>query len=162
MTNIRPLNPAGRERTAEELVALLHALGLAAVVRDPHSAQVLAASPSAETAILKSKPSLVNVVSTQVGGHEIRVEALRTRDEAAWELTPRQQQVAGALVEGLSNEAIGHRYGISPHTVRRHVEEILRRLGVPNRKEAATELRRRQLAGTLAERPPDGSATARD
>lgn len=153
---------AEREQTATDLVRLLHALGLSAIVRDPESAEVLAASPSAESVILKSRPTLVNVVSARLGPHVVRVEALRPRGPESWELTGRQRDVAQGLLDGLHNEGIAKRLRISVHTVRRHVEEILRRLGAADRREALTELRRRGWTGTAAERPRDGGATSED
>lgn len=56
-------------------------------------------------------------------------------------LTRRQREVATLLLEGLPNRAIAQRLGISLHTVRRHVESVLSRLGVPTRGSAALLLR---------------------
>ncbi len=156
-----PKPPHPRAEAAADLVALLHRLGLAALVRDPQTADVLAASPAAEEAILGAEPGLVSVVSARVGGHDVRVEALRTGRNDRHLLTPRQREVADALMEGRTNVEIGKRFEISEHTVRRHVEEILRRLGVANRRAAAEELRRRHQAGTLAGRLQDEGGTAR-
>ena len=52
-------------------------------------------------------------------------------------LTPRQWQVLALLREGLSNEQIALRLGISLDGVKFHVSEILGKLGVANRNEAA-------------------------
>ena len=52
-------------------------------------------------------------------------------------LTPRQWQVLALLREGLSNEQIALRLGISIDGVKFHVSEILGKLGVQNRNEAA-------------------------
>lgn len=52
-------------------------------------------------------------------------------------LTPRQWQVLLLLREGLSNEQIALRLGISLDGVKFHVSEILGKLGVSNRNEAA-------------------------
>jgi DNA-binding CsgD family transcriptional regulator len=51
-------------------------------------------------------------------------------------LTPREQQVLQLIREGLSNEAIGRRLGISRAGVKYHVSEILSKLQVANREEA--------------------------
>ncbi len=130
---------------ARDLVALLNRLGLACVVREPQSASVLASSPSAEARILASDPSRVSIAMARIAGLAVRVEAVPiATDPGMVSLTPRQAQVADLLEDGLRNHEIGERLGISPHTVRRHVEEILRRLGVANRTEAASDLRRRR------------------
>ncbi len=52
-------------------------------------------------------------------------------------LTPRQWQVLALLREGLSNEQIALRLGISLDGVKFHVSEILGKLGVGSRNEAA-------------------------
>ena len=50
-------------------------------------------------------------------------------------LTPREQEVLGLLAEGLSNEEIAERLVISRHTVARHRENLMRKLGLHNRSE---------------------------
>jgi DNA-binding NarL/FixJ family response regulator len=62
-------------------------------------------------------------------------------------LTPRQREVLAALAAGLSNKAIGRRFGLSDKTVKVHVGAILRALGVANRTQAA------QAAHRLGIRP---------
>ena len=52
-------------------------------------------------------------------------------------LTPRQVEILGLLVEGLSNAGISARLHISPKTVDHHVSAILSRLDVHSREQAA-------------------------
>jgi DNA-binding CsgD family transcriptional regulator len=52
-------------------------------------------------------------------------------------LTPRQWEVLALLREGLSKEQIALRLGISVDGVKFHVSEILSKLGVSSRNEAA-------------------------
>jgi DNA-binding NarL/FixJ family response regulator len=57
-------------------------------------------------------------------------------------LTVREQDVLRLLAEGLRNDAIGHRLGISGETVRTHVQKACQRLGASTRTQAvATALR---------------------
>lgn len=66
--------------------------------------------------------------------------ALRTARPAATVLdvlTDRQRQVLAALAEGKTNAQIALELGSRPGTVRKHVENILRRLGTPTRTAAA-------------------------
>jgi two-component system nitrate/nitrite response regulator NarL len=58
-------------------------------------------------------------------------------------LTPRQQDVLGGLVIGLSNKAIARELGIAEGTVKQHVHAIYRELGVDSRTEAVYLLARR-------------------
>ena len=52
-------------------------------------------------------------------------------------LTDRQQRILGLIGQGLSNRQIGARLGIAEKTVKNHVTELLRRLGLSSRTEAA-------------------------
>lgn len=64
---------------------------------------------------------------------------------AGSELTEREQAVLTILVEGRSNAAIGRALGITESTVKAHVNNILGKLGVRQRTEAAAVAVRRGL-----------------
>ncbi|WP_228039099.1 response regulator transcription factor [Nostoc sp. LEGE 12450] len=53
-------------------------------------------------------------------------------------LSKRQEEVLALLALGLSNDAIAQRMKLSPSTIRHHVSQVLNKLGVTNRTEAAT------------------------
>ena len=53
-------------------------------------------------------------------------------------LSPRERQVLALLGRGWSNRQIGNELYISPHTVRTHVQNILEKLELHSRLEAAT------------------------
>lgn len=57
-------------------------------------------------------------------------------------VTRRQAQIALLAAEGLSNQAIGERLGVSHHTVRHHLEQVFDRLGVNTRRSMALRLLR--------------------
>jgi DNA-binding NarL/FixJ family response regulator len=62
-------------------------------------------------------------------------------------LTPRELDVIDAIGTGLGNKAIARELGISLHTVKFHIESLLRKLGARTRAEAvakAMERRRKQ------------------
>jgi DNA-binding NarL/FixJ family response regulator len=59
------------------------------------------------------------------------------RGDHAEGLTERQLQVLGLVAIGMTNAEIATRLGLSERTARKHVEDILRRLCVPNRVAAA-------------------------
>lgn len=69
---------------------------------------------------------------------EIREEkdALGPDLAAELQITPREAEVANLLARGLSDQLIAERLTISPHTVKRHVEQIYAKLGVGSRWEA--------------------------
>lgn len=60
-------------------------------------------------------------------------------------LTPREIEVLAALSDGLSNKAAARRLGISPHTVKFHIESLFRKLGAASRAEAVAKGLKRQI-----------------
>lgn len=75
--------------------------------------------------------------------------ARRWRQEmgARWErLTEREREVALLIAAGKSNKEIAEALTISEHTVETHVGNILRKLGVASRTEAAVWLWEHDLA----------------
>lgn len=68
------------------------------------------------------------------------------------ELSPRELEVLELVAEGLSNAEIAARFVISEHTVKRHVANILRKLGVRSRTAAASLAVRSDLQGPSRDR----------
>jgi DNA-binding NarL/FixJ family response regulator len=54
-------------------------------------------------------------------------------------LTPRELEVLRLLAEGLTNQGLGARLGISEHTAKFHVSAVLGKLGAQSRAEAVTQ-----------------------
>lgn len=71
---------------------------------------------------------------------EAKDEALTLRDrdlaQRAAQLTPQQHRVLSLLAEGMANKLIAYEMQISEPTVKAHVTEILRKLGVTSRTQA--------------------------
>jgi len=63
------------------------------------------------------------------------------------DLTPRERDVLGRLVRGLSNKQIAAELALQPGTVRIHVSNILAKLGAENRTEAAHIAQSNGVAG---------------
>lgn len=142
-------------RVARELAAMLQTLGVHALVRDAESNAVLATTPGAPERILLLPSSLLRVSSCEVSGYRLIVESPEPAAiPSAHDLTPRQATITELVAQGYRNREIAERLGLSPHTVRRHVEAVLRRLGVRNRAAAAAVLHAtREQTGDLAPRP---------
>ena len=66
-------------------------------------------------------------------------------EEALILLTPREIEVLTALGNGLSNKETARRLGVSPHTVKFHIESLFRKLGVSSRAEAVVKGLKRQI-----------------
>jgi DNA-binding CsgD family transcriptional regulator len=66
-------------------------------------------------------------------------------DDPGPALTPREIEVLAALAGGLGNKAVARRLGISPHTVKFHIEQLFRKLDATTRAEAVAKGLRRQI-----------------
>jgi DNA-binding CsgD family transcriptional regulator len=70
------------------------------------------------------------------------VNAARSGPRGAGGLTKRETEVLGLLAEGLSNKAIAERLFLSPKTVEHHVHNVLLKLDLGSRAEAAAYVAR--------------------
>jgi DNA-binding CsgD family transcriptional regulator len=77
---------------------------------------------------------------------------LVTPDADCRDLTPRELQVLGLLVDGHSNQQIARRLAVAPRTIAAHVEHLLDKLEAPNRTFAAV---RAEREGCYVPPPPD-------
>jgi DNA-binding NarL/FixJ family response regulator len=71
----------------------------------------------------------------------------RASDTPLNRLSPREREVLTLLGRGWSNARIGEELYISPHTVRTHVQNILQKLEMHSKLEAATFAMQHELAG---------------
>lgn len=68
----------------------------------------------------------------------VMAQALRApARQAVVELTERERQVLKTIASGFSNKVIGHKLGITEGTVKVHVKNLLHKLGLRSRVEAA-------------------------
>jgi DNA-binding CsgD family transcriptional regulator len=80
--------------------------------------------------------SLSDSVAFAVGGRPVPV-APAPSEEPAGRLTPREQEVAELLGEGMTNQQIADRLVISRRTAETHVDHILTKLGFTSRAQVA-------------------------
>jgi DNA-binding NarL/FixJ family response regulator len=99
------------------------------------AAALVCKNENATTLLDRLGPLLVERLGV-LNGHLDPIAAPSRPDPV--DLSPRQQQMWQAIAEGMSNGEIAERYGISLNTTKAHVRELLQRLGVRNRTEAAT------------------------
>jgi DNA-binding CsgD family transcriptional regulator len=64
-------------------------------------------------------------------------------------LRPRERAILALYTEGMSAEEIGRILFISPHTVRTHVKNAFRRLGIHSREDAAVLVHRDEVASVV-------------
>jgi DNA-binding NarL/FixJ family response regulator len=77
---------------------------------------------------------------------------LSEEDRLAQQLSDRELAVLDLIAEGMTNREIGERLYLSEKTVKHHVSDILSKLGLSRRVEAATFAIRRN-----AQHPPEAS-----
>lgn len=88
---------------------------------------------------------VVDAIRAAVAG-EVRLDpavaaalalSLRTPASSAQSLTPREREVITLVAEGRTNREIGKRLGVAERTARTHVSNILAKLGLASRTQAA-------------------------
>jgi two-component system nitrate/nitrite response regulator NarL len=78
-----------------------------------------------------------------------------TNGNGGWELTPRELEILHLIAEGMSNRQIAEKLVIEVGTVKNHVHNILQKLEVHSRKDAAATLALRQPV-ELSAQPASG------
>jgi DNA-binding NarL/FixJ family response regulator len=96
-----------------------------------HKSRGLAAVVRVLDSVVRGEVCVLMVASAQPGG------ASRSPRLATY-LTPREIECLGLLAAGLDTLEMSRRLGVSPATVRSHVQAVLTKLGVRTRLEAAT------------------------
>jgi len=93
--------------------------------------------------------ALVSTLRTVAdGGHHVSPELAGVFDRGVQThepLTTREVEIAQAVGRGLSSKRIGHDLHISEHTVRKHRENIARKLGLRNTAELVAWMIRQRL-----------------
>jgi DNA-binding CsgD family transcriptional regulator len=69
-----------------------------------------------------------------------RAAARRAAPTDTYGLTPREYEIVSLVAEGMANVQIAQRLWVSPHTVRKHLENAFEKLGVSNRTAAAARV----------------------
>jgi DNA-binding CsgD family transcriptional regulator len=130
-------------------------------------ARVLARAAEANLAVRRREPAAAALIeaheiATRIGAAPLRrrlealarrgrvdLEGVETADDAAVRLglTPREREVLALLAEGRSNRQIGEHLYMAESTAGVHVSNILTKLGVTRRSEAAVVAHRIGLAG---------------
>ena len=116
-------------------------LGVAGfVTTDASLTELVTALESVASGDLVCSPATAGALLRRVAtlAHE------RPRDDRLALLTGREREVVCLIAEGLSNKQIAHRLYIELATVRNHVHNILGKLGVHRRAEAAALIRDRE------------------
>jgi len=121
--------------------------GVETVFRDPVRGWVPANPVAGElsAAIAAVAENLIVLTKSQAKRLFNQVRKNQNEDSAGEALTPRESEVLRMLADGLGNKEIAKRLGISDHTAKFHVAQILAKLGAGSRAEAVAIGMRRGL-----------------
>jgi DNA-binding NarL/FixJ family response regulator len=79
-------------------------------------------------------------------------KALQNGNGSTDELTAREREILTAVARGLSNKAIGEEFWVTEQTVKFHLSNVYRKLGVPSRTAAVRYAHEHGLVGMERER----------
>ena len=104
----------------------------------------------ADGAIMKSAANdeLIAAIRDIAAGNRAvspEISRLISQDPPLPELTPRQKEILGSMVRGLTNKDIARELGIRSDGVNQHIMAILEKLGAANRTEAVAIALRKHL-----------------
>jgi two-component system response regulator DevR len=77
----------------------------------------------------------------------LRGDLTPTAGEVGEDLTPQERKILNLVAEGLTNRQIGERVHLAEKTVKNYVSNILMKLGLSRRAEAAAYMARRRAGG---------------
>jgi DNA-binding NarL/FixJ family response regulator len=122
----------GEERDASLLLAAIRA-GAAGVVGKTHGASTVLRIAGA---VLVGEAAIPRAMLLELARHVAAKN--HAGDSPLARLSPRERQVLALLSRGWDNARIGRDLFISQHTVRTHIQNILEKLGMHSKLEAAT------------------------
>ena len=120
--------------TESELVPVVQAGATACVPPHARLDDVVAALGAVADDRRWYSPKATQILLRRAAGHDLIAPADRP-------LTPREREILTLIEQGLSNKQIAKRLSIRLPTVKNHVHNILRKLSVESRNEAAAKLR---------------------
>jgi DNA-binding NarL/FixJ family response regulator len=124
----------------EDLVEFVTAGVAGFIVKDATLEEFLATIRSVARGDTILPPAMASTLFSQI----IEEATLRGPAEVseATDLTVRERKVVSLIGEGLSNKAIARMLGISPHTVKSHVRNIMDKLALHSRLQIAAHMHR--------------------
>ena len=128
----------------ERIHAALEAGASGYILKDSDPDQVAAAVRAAHRGQLQLDPAIARRLMSSLRA--------APRDDPASELTPRELEILSLVGEGKANKEIATELTISERTARTHVSNILRKLGLSSRTQAALWAVREGVAKSDAER----------
>ncbi len=113
----------------EKVFAAIRAGAIGYLLKDTEAAELRSSIKAAAAGQVQLSP--------EAAARLIREERKREAEPEVEELTPREMDVLELVAQGLANKEIAFKLGIGEKTVKTHVSNILGKLGVLSRTEAA-------------------------
>jgi DNA-binding NarL/FixJ family response regulator len=117
----------------DRVMAAIEAGAAGFVLKDAEADDIAAAIRAARAGELYLDPAVAGIVARQLRG--VQADTPVGLDEH--NLTRRERDVLALVARGLPNRAIGDQLGITERTARTHVSNILAKLGLTSRTQAA-------------------------
>lgn len=107
------------------------------ILKSANADELLANLHRLERGELAMSPYAASMVIQQLVQPDLP-EKVTQPEDLVEQLTPRETEILGLVVEGLPNKAIAVELNVSENTVKYHLKKVLQKLQVQNRTEAAT------------------------
>ena len=121
----------------ERITAAIAAGASGFLLKDAEADDLAAAIRAAHTGEVYLDPAVAGIVARQMRNGGVRPNGDRATEEALASLTARERDVLACVARGLSNRAIAEELGMAERTARTHVSNILAKLGLTSRTQAA-------------------------
>jgi len=118
------------------VLAAIEAGAAGFLLKDAEADELAAAIRAATAGEVHLDPAIAGIVARRMRGGHADTAAAQLADGVA-SLTQRERDVLACVAQGLPNRAIADRLGITERTARTHVSNILAKLGLASRTQAA-------------------------
>jgi len=125
----------------DRVTAAIEAGASGFLLKDAEADEVAAAIRAAHRGEVRFDPAVARILAR-------RVAQSRTPTAPAPALTDREREVLGLIARGLGNQAIADQLGITERTARTHVSNILGKLDLSSRTQAALWAVEHRIAGS--------------
>jgi DNA-binding NarL/FixJ family response regulator len=121
----------------DRIAAAIEAGASGVLLKDAEADDLAEAIRAARNGDVYFHPVVAGVVARRLRSGGARASAEARAEAALGQLTARERDVLGCLARGLSNRAIADQLGMAERTARTHVSNILSKLGLTSRTQAA-------------------------
>jgi DNA-binding NarL/FixJ family response regulator len=121
----------------DRIAAAIEAGASGVLLKDAEADDLARAVRAARNGDVYFDPAVAGIVARRMRTDGSRTSAVAQAEAALGHLTARERDVLGCLARGQSNRAIAEELGMAERTARTHVSNILSKLGLTSRTQAA-------------------------